>query len=100
MYINIEDKETYCSLHSPLWARATEATFAEKRAFFKEFRQIERFIFTSKYQGWNAYTKLDNPKVMRILTKAGAHPYYIDLEYNSIWFYKEVKREDLQQKRL
>jgi len=89
-YIKVEDKGRYCSLHSPIWAKATEATFAQKREFVKQFRILEKSLI-GKYEGWNAYTTLENHRVMRILTKVGAVPYYINLEHNTIWFYRRLK---------
>jgi hypothetical protein len=57
------------------------------RAIYKELKQVEEF-FKFKYPYAVVYTKLYHDHMIRIITKAGYTPYFINLEYNTIWFRK------------
>jgi hypothetical protein len=87
--IEVKDCGDYCELNSVFWENYRKKNYlADARAFYREFREIERHLIIRDFYGWAAYTKLDNPGVMRILRKVGAQPYRINLEFDSIWFYR------------
>jgi hypothetical protein len=88
--INIEDKGSYCSLHSPMLQSGIK-DFRTKRRILTELRKLERQL-NGKYSGWNAYTKTGNTTMMRIFWKLGAKPYHMDLNADSIWFFKKFQR--------
>ena len=88
--INIEDKDGYCSLYSPTLESGV-GDFKTKRRILIELRRIERQI-NGKYSGWNACTKIGNATMMRIFCKLGAKPYHLDLDADTIWFFKKFKR--------
>ena len=90
--IEIVDRGDYCELNSKLWENYPECDYrdyiTDARKFYRLFLTIENKLRSDGYLGWAAYTKLDNPRVMRILSKVGAQPYRINLEYDSIWFFR------------
>jgi NADH:ubiquinone oxidoreductase subunit len=91
-FIEAVGREGWVQLNSPAMSRGL-SSFREKRVVFNEFKTIESLI-PDNYNGWIAYTKTDNPHMMRIFTKLGAKPYRIDLEYNNIWFVKNIRSKE------
>jgi hypothetical protein len=89
-YWEVTDKGEYCSIYCPVLNKG-DLEFGVKRAIFVELKNIEKWI-VGKYTGWNAYTKLKNSHIMRLFWKVGAKPYHMDLDADSIWFFKKIQR--------
>jgi hypothetical protein len=61
------------------------------RSVVKELRKLES-ILSAEYDTALIYTKIEFGAIIRMLTKIGYKPYYINLEYDSIWFKKQIGR--------
>ena len=63
--------------------------FKDFRGIYKELKLLEKF-FESKYIYSLIFTRLTHDNVMKIITKLGYKPYFINLEFNSLWFKKPL----------
>ena len=57
------------------------------RAIYKELKEVEKF-FMFKYPFAVVYSKLYHDHMIRIITKVGYVPYFVNLKCNTIWFKK------------
>ena len=65
-------------------------SFKLYRGIYKELKELEK-ILSSKYSTAVMYTKINLDNVIKIITKLGYTPYFVNLEYDSIWFKKALR---------
>lgn len=64
------------------------------RQIWREWKELENWIIEMGLHGWIANTEVENWPMMRIMTKAGAKPYLIDIKNKLIWFNKSLMKEN------
>ena len=60
--------------------------FKTKREVYVELKEIESGLKDAGFAGWVAWTKIDNPHIMKLYVKVGAQPYRLNLKQETIWF--------------
>lgn len=84
--------------HNPevaiVWCPTIHDGFAKgfniKKQVILELKRLHKDLKLFGFQILVMYTELQNPHIMRLLTKVGYDPYIIDLNTNRLWFRKEI----------
>jgi hypothetical protein len=88
-YWELEEKPNGIHLFCPILENGVKLGIF--RAIIKELKELELNL-SDKYQTALIYTKIEFANIIRMAAKLGYKPYYINLEYDSIWFKKEIGR--------
>lgn len=92
-YWDIKTVDNWVFIFCPIMEDAVASkSFNIRRQLYVEFKKLEQIINQSKdyFKGWIAYTKLENPHIMKMYVKVGANPYKINIKEETIWFKKEI----------
>jgi hypothetical protein len=65
--------------------------FKQYREIYTELKELEKSL-SLKYSTAVMYTDMSHINIIKLLTKVGYTPYFVNLEYNSIWFKKALRR--------
>jgi hypothetical protein len=89
-YWKFREKGENIHLYCPILTQGV-STFKAYREIYKELKLVENSMY-GRYPNAVMFTGINHPHIMKLMAKVGYSPYYLNLEKETIWFKKPLRR--------
>jgi hypothetical protein len=83
-----KEKNEGVHLFCPLLSKGVKS-LGTLREIYKELKGLEQLLGT-RYPTAFIYTRIKHSNMIKIITKLGYTPFFVNLEYETIWFRKHI----------
>jgi hypothetical protein len=85
-----QEKGENIHLYCPILSKGV-SDFKTLREIYKELHELEATM-VGVYPNSVMYTRVEHPHIIKIMTKLGYKPYFVNLDKETIWFKKPLRR--------